>query len=281
MSTWSKWKSLRNKGKAPQSKNHATKHSNKPSENMRETQNLPHETPPGQPHTPEEEHRAKERQFWRDQITQAKWLNRITLGGAAIAIIGLIVLKGTLDVTKRAVGDARFATEEANRASVSALAPEFYDKVGIGKPVHVAFFFNNDGRGPATDARIGVIFDTIKKPSGNDYSKQIRVPENLCPQISQSEPTGVLYHIGQSDRVSLIKLYTRDSKGNRVLWSDKLQSGEMTVRIRGCLSYKTFKQRRHVSLCFVFGPAETNSSLGPQYGLVKLGVTCVGGNWAD
>jgi hypothetical protein len=86
----------------------------------------------------EQKHRAAERRFWERQITIAKWLNGISAGAAAVALIGLLFLY-------RSIVGADDATVRANRAW---LAPAFRTlawPLERGGPVGIQIHVQNVG----------------------------------------------------------------------------------------------------------------------------------------
>jgi hypothetical protein len=72
------------------------------------------------------------------------------------------------------------------------------------------------------------------------------------------------------------ELFIPTENGTPMLWDQELQDKRKMLRIRGCITYKTFQEAHHTWFCYLFGPANETT---PPFRL--LGVACLGGDGAD
>ena len=118
----------------------------------------------------ESDHQAAEERFWERQLRLSRWLNWITAGAGAIALIGLCFVN-------KSIKHADQGTIDANRAWINP----FWAYIGLplteGSPIHIEIAYQNSGRSPAmglTWKLVGGYFDT---PIMND-GRYIVVPQN-------------------------------------------------------------------------------------------------------
>jgi hypothetical protein len=139
------------------------------------------------PPSAEHEHHAAERRFWERQLSTARWLNFITAGGGAVALVGLLFLY-------LSIADAEDATMRANRAW---LAPSFMMLNGpleSGGPADVAIHVQNVGREPATGVRYRIHDYTAQYiphgPAGAAPYNAIASPNTTCEGSNPTPLTG-------------------------------------------------------------------------------------------
>jgi hypothetical protein len=123
--------------------------------------------------------------------------------------------------------------------------------------------------------KYSTFFDEEKWPENGDFSKTSLVPETTCQEFPPKEPLGMVFPSPQQKGHSFLKNGSEHQgfvwKDEKFLYNDKAGQVAGLVRIRGCLSYITFREQHFTWFCALFAEVLNNN---PR---LRLGAGCRGG----
>lgn len=149
-------------------------------------------------------------------------------------------LHHTANATDR-IGDI---TEADDRAWIAPEPPFMTEIPRVGSPAKVAIRHANVGHSPATEIKVSLLFDVIPVPTNSDFANTELVTENFCEGHPPTENFGAQY-----PNTGTATYYTTSKP---VLWTPVLQEEKALLRIRNCISYKTFGKIHYAWSCFIF-----------------------------
>jgi hypothetical protein len=277
VSRWSKWKRLREKWERAKERDNSSHDRTKPADNMSPPHHLPHEAPRGQPHPTEEQQRAAEQRFWDRQIRVGVWLNRITAGGAVVAICALFLVYCSV------AGDED-ATIQANRAWIDPTdAYAFPNAMKVGDPIPVTLLVFNPGKQPALNPKIVTEHSIIGVPE--DRRAESFLPaKSLCDTRKPTRPFVAIFPTEPHSNGNQVPLNSL-MDGGKTKVTHEMKEGQAVDMFRGCISYETFRETHYTWFCFLISPV-TDEPLPPGHWLhmkekTEMAAPCKDGTGAN
>lgn len=214
------------------------------------------------PYTDEQQHRADERIYWRQQIKVGDSLNKITAAAAVIAIVGLLLVG-------MSYCEARDATMRANRAWLTPNRSRYVVPPSAGGPAKIEIIYGNSGHEPAEGFVAQQEFATVQSGLvGNissydllDHAEFVGAQttfSKICDQANPP-PEGTLdegppqYPSSPYELTYPLKV----DAGSLPHYAD-IVSGNRTLIIHGCFAYRTFGRIHKSEYCmFIAAPQGT------------------------
>ena len=165
---------------------------------------------------------------------------------------------------------------EANRALIVVGAPRFLEPAIGGRPVPVQFGYDNTGRETATEVKVSTFFDVIEWPKEGNMLLLPKVGEEFCKTHPPNRGLGALSP-GNGDSV-----FNTTSAEEKINWDSSLDAEKNLLRVRGCMSYKTFEKTHYTWFCNVFSLPLMLIKNGVKTATGRrLGASCNDGTSAD
>jgi hypothetical protein len=154
----------------------------------------------------QEEHQARERDFWARQLRAAHCLNHITLGGAIIAVGALIFVGLSVLVAKRSADDAREALHASQRPWAVAQKIEPYrrlpDNVDDIYCHHIGYEVTIGNTGNSVATRIIINSRALQFQSITTHFNDVKTElKKLWANSSKDKATGIVLAPGQTSKV--------------------------------------------------------------------------------
>jgi hypothetical protein len=191
-------------------------------------------------------------QVEREQNAVQQKQIRIQLLIAVCTAVASIAAAISAGISLWQLQEMRQQTVEANRAWLAPETPIFSREPVIGAPVMIAFPSRNVGHEPALDMKMSVFFDTTPAPKDWNMANLKRVEDGTCSAHPPSDYLGVIFPVPDHDAVIEIP-----SSQNGVVWSQDLDNNKVVLRVRGCISYRSFGVLRLSWFCYAFAPGPT------------------------
>jgi hypothetical protein len=217
------------------------------------------DTTAAQPPTPNEQHQAKEELFWDRQIETAKGLNYITLGAAAVAILGLFFINRSIQHTDQ-------GNIDANRGWIAMDSMAATGEIGGDKNIDLQIYFLNVGRSPALKLGSYFWFDSTPNVDKSESVALVIGPNHTCDSATILPDGPTIFQNPKPEWISTT--FPRKSIPIATLSNDR------ALYVQGCLIYETMHETHHTWFCFL---AYRNG----KFATASATVTCKDGHGAD